>query len=211
MRSAATVVVLRDSPGGAEALLVRRSPHSRTFPGAWVFPGGAVEPGDGPDPDGLRRAGVRELREETTLTLTPDALRPWSCWIPPAEAPVQVRTWFFLAVAPAHPVTVDGGEVVDHAWLTPARALDEHARGLRGLMPPTWLSLHDLRGLRSVDDAFAGIAVEPPTYRTTVTNTATSTELSWGPPRSARLRIDRLPWELLPAATAQGREETHPS
>ncbi|MET1044825.1 MAG: NUDIX domain-containing protein [Microbacteriaceae bacterium] len=45
-RLAATAVLLRDAPGGPEALMLER-PHDRgSFAGNWVFPGGAVDPGD---------------------------------------------------------------------------------------------------------------------------------------------------------------------
>lgn len=45
-RPAATLVVLRDSPRGAEVLLTERPRHLRFMGGATVFPGGAVAPAD---------------------------------------------------------------------------------------------------------------------------------------------------------------------
>ncbi|HEX2295048.1 MAG TPA: MBL fold metallo-hydrolase [Actinomycetota bacterium] len=45
-RPAATLVVLRDAPGGLEVLLTVRPKHLRFMGGATVFPGGAVAPGD---------------------------------------------------------------------------------------------------------------------------------------------------------------------
>ena len=45
-RPAATIVVLRDGPGGIEVLLSRRAERGDHNSGAWVFPGGIVEPGD---------------------------------------------------------------------------------------------------------------------------------------------------------------------
>lgn len=45
-RPAATVMVLRDGPGGLEVLLLRRSDALSFVPGAHVFPGGAVDAAD---------------------------------------------------------------------------------------------------------------------------------------------------------------------
>src|SRR3954453_11306613 len=63
-RVAASVIVLRDSPDGPEALLVQRNPAQRFMGGAWVFPGGAVHGEESP-----ADAGLRELEEEAALHL----------------------------------------------------------------------------------------------------------------------------------------------
>nr|XP_006823775.1 PREDICTED: nucleoside diphosphate-linked moiety X motif 17-like [Saccoglossus kowalevskii] len=47
-------------------LLTRRAQHLRIFPGIWVPPGGHVELGES-----LFEAGLRELHEETGLSLNP--------------------------------------------------------------------------------------------------------------------------------------------
>lgn len=62
-RPAATVVLLREGPGGPEALLLRRNRATGFVPGAWVFPGGGVDAADGEDAlagrwDGLTREGA---------------------------------------------------------------------------------------------------------------------------------------------------------
>jgi len=54
-RDAATVVLLRPGPAGAEALLTRRPASMAFAPGVHVFPGGRVEPGDA-DPRLVRRS-----------------------------------------------------------------------------------------------------------------------------------------------------------
>jgi recombination protein RecT len=46
-RPAATVLLLRDSPGGYEVLMTRRSMTASFAPGAFVFPGGALDKSDG--------------------------------------------------------------------------------------------------------------------------------------------------------------------
>jgi 8-oxo-dGTP pyrophosphatase MutT (NUDIX family) len=46
IRPAATVVVMRDAPGGPEVFLVRRHHAIAFMAGAHVFPGGRIDDGD---------------------------------------------------------------------------------------------------------------------------------------------------------------------
>jgi 8-oxo-dGTP pyrophosphatase MutT (NUDIX family) len=46
VRPAATVLLLRDAPGGVETLMLQRTRRSGFVPGAWVFAGGRVDSGD---------------------------------------------------------------------------------------------------------------------------------------------------------------------
>jgi 8-oxo-dGTP pyrophosphatase MutT (NUDIX family) len=46
VRAAATVVMLRDAPGGLEVFLIKRHGLSDVLGGAYVFPGGKVDAGD---------------------------------------------------------------------------------------------------------------------------------------------------------------------
>lgn len=152
-----TVVLLRDrSSRGPEILLIRR-PESGSFAGGWVFPGGIVEHTDAlgdEDEDEQRiaaRAAARECEEEAGLR--PSELVALSCWVPPAEAPKRVRTWFFLAPAPDGDLLLAPREVMEARWLTSAAALDLHATGELRLFPPTWVTLHALAQTESVADA----------------------------------------------------------
>jgi 8-oxo-dGTP pyrophosphatase MutT (NUDIX family) len=143
---AATVVILRDEPGGLSVLMIER-PDRGSFAGAWVFPGGKLEEADSDGGDELaaaRRAGVRETREETGLRLNAAALAPLSCWDPPPGLALRIRTWFFLALDPGGPLTLAPDEVVTAEWARPADLLDRHARGELTLYPPTWVTLHEL-------------------------------------------------------------------
>ncbi|MFZ3158914.1 MAG: MBL fold metallo-hydrolase [Rhodoferax sp.] len=45
-RAAATVLLLRDTPGGLEVLMTRRSSKASFVPGAYVFPGGGIDAAD---------------------------------------------------------------------------------------------------------------------------------------------------------------------
>jgi len=158
---AATVVLLRDSVRGVEVLLLER-PDRGSFAGAWVFPGGKVDPGDregadATEEDVARRAGVRETAEEVGLHLDPAELVTLSTWDPPPGLPLRIRTWFFLAPAPApaQPLRPAPAEVVATQWTTPADALAAHGRGELILYPPTWVTLHGLRDLADADSALA--------------------------------------------------------
>jgi 8-oxo-dGTP pyrophosphatase MutT (NUDIX family) len=147
-RVAASVIVLRDSSGGPEVLLVQRNPSSRFMGGAWVFPGGAVDPGER-----VQETALRELQEEAALELpATEELVPFSRWITPAEVKVRFDTWFFVTRAPegCEP-EVDGGECVDLRWATPQGALDTYARGDLNLVFPTIKHLEQLAAFPSVE------------------------------------------------------------
>src|SRR5436189_2127134 len=81
-RPAATVIAARDTDDGIEVLVLRRSSGSRFLPGYVVFPGGAVDAGDaelarrwfGDSGEAIRACAIRELAEETGLTMTADGI-----------------------------------------------------------------------------------------------------------------------------------------
>ena len=149
-RTAASVIVMRDSDAGPEVLLVQRNPAARFMGGAWVFPGGAVHDGDGE----AARTGLRELEEEAGLVIG-DArdLIAWSRWITPAQVKIRFDTWFFVARAPdgAEPMC-DGEECVDVRWLRPQDALDAYGRDELLLVFPTIRHLQELSTYQSVDN-----------------------------------------------------------
>jgi 8-oxo-dGTP pyrophosphatase MutT (NUDIX family) len=145
-RQAASVIVLRGGDDRLELLLVKRTERARFMGGVWVFPGGAVDAGEGEGGAAHRRAGVRELPEEAGLTVDdPDALVGFSRWITPAAVAIRYDTHFFLALAPdGQDCVIDGEEIVDHGWFTPADALAAHARGEILLVFPTIKHLEQL-------------------------------------------------------------------
>jgi 8-oxo-dGTP pyrophosphatase MutT (NUDIX family) len=149
-RVAASVIVLRDSPGGPEVLLVQRNPNARFMGGAWVFPGGAVDADET-----VEQTALRELEEEASVHLS-DAgeLTPFSRWITPAEVKIRFDTWFFVVRAPddAQP-KADGAECVDLRWIAPQAALDAGADGQLELVFPTIKHLEQLAGFSSVEAA----------------------------------------------------------
>jgi 8-oxo-dGTP pyrophosphatase MutT (NUDIX family) len=152
-RQAATVIVLRGGSRTLEVLLVKRTEHARFMGGVWVFPGGAVDAGEGEGDAAHRVAAVRELQEEAGIVLAdPGALVKFSRWITPAEVVVRFDTHFFLAPLPdGQEATIDGDEIVDQGWFTPAGALAAHDRGEIALVFPTIKHLEQLGGFATAD------------------------------------------------------------
>lgn len=153
-RQAATVILLRGERERLEVLLVRRTPKARFMGGVWVFPGGAVDAGEG-DGDGAHRAAaIRELREEAAISLAdPNALVKFSRWITPAQVKIRFDTHFFLAPLPdGQEPQVDGEEVIDLGWFTPAAALQAHRAEEIALVFPTIKHLEQLSGFASVHE-----------------------------------------------------------
>jgi len=165
---AATVVLLRDGTDGAEALMLRRNAGLAFAGGAWVFPGGRVDPGDvdparpGDELLTARNAAVREAREEAGLDLDPAGFVVLSRWCPPPQAPRRFNTWFFVAAAHGGEVTIDGGEIHDHTWITPADAMRRRLTGEVEMIPPTWVTLLRLSAYATVDDTLAALRAEAP-------------------------------------------------
>ncbi|MGI8715353.1 MAG: NUDIX hydrolase [Solirubrobacteraceae bacterium] len=156
-RLAATVIVMRDAAAGLEVLLARRNPEARFMGGAWVFPGGAVSREDGEGEAALRAAGARELAEEAGIALAgPEELVTFSRWITPAEVQIRFDTWFYLAMMPAgQEPRIDGTEIVDARWFSPAAALQAGRDHEILLVFPTIKHLEQLSGFGSVGELLA--------------------------------------------------------
>lgn len=151
--AAATVLLLRDEGDGIEVLMLKRN-SKIAFGGMWVFPGGRVDAEELSDDEleSARQAAARETHEEAGLVITAAELVTWSHWQPPsakdmskASGPLRrFSTWFFAAAAPGGEVAIDHGEIHDHEWLRPSDAMNKHQAGDIELVPPTWLTLHQL-------------------------------------------------------------------
>ena len=150
---AATVVLLRDAPA-PEVLMLRKNSRI-AFGGMWVFPGGRIDaadraPGDD-DEAAARNAAARETQEEAGIATAPQDFVWFAHWTPPPGTPRRFATWFFAARADQHAVRIDGGEIEDHQWIAPAAALERHAAGAIDLVPPTWVTLHQIAQHVSVE------------------------------------------------------------
>lgn len=205
---AGTVIVVRSGDAGPEVLMMER-PDRGSFAGAWVFPGGKVEPGDAgaTEEQIARSAGIRETWEETGVVLDADTVVTLSRWDPPVGVPRRIRTWFFVAPAPADVVIrLSDDEAVRAAWVRPAEILTQHGRGELTLYPPTWVTLS---GFVDAPDAAAllAVAAEPALFDSIARSDDRGPYLLWAgdeeyateqdAPASGsrhRLRIDSLPW-----------------
>lgn len=160
-RPAATVILLRSAARGRaemEVLMLRRGAGARFMPGVWVFPGGVVDPADHAaastggldlEPDELahRVCGARELGEEASIALEAAALRPWSRWVTPEVIPIRFDTRFYVAPAPPRAAPRPDRSEVDAArWISPERALADHAADRFELSFPTLKHLEELAG-----------------------------------------------------------------
>ncbi len=142
-RPAATVVLLRDTPAGMEAWLLRRVPQMAFAAGMTVFPGGRVDPADGDeavpwvgeDPVEVARrfgctvpearaslvAALRETFEETGVLLTqPAPAAADSAELAELRRAVEAHDLAFGAMITARGVAVDARYVRPWSrWVTP--------------------------------------------------------------------------------------------
>ena len=176
----ATVVLLRTAENDVEVLLLKRN-SKISYGGAWVFPGGKLDPADygnqiadqspvaetaNPHCDVMlaaaKHAAYRETQEEAGIVVEKDQLVFFSHWTTPIIRPKRFSTWFFIAPAEEHEVTIDGGEIHAHSWKSPVEALRAHKAGEIELVPPTYLTLLELSRYRTVDAAIAAFAAPAP-------------------------------------------------
>ena len=109
----------------------------------------------------VHRGGRRlvEVCGKEGLGLTADDLQYASHWITPEGSPRRFDTRFFVARAPEDQKPLhDGSETVASRWLSPERALAEHARGRFEMITPTIHSLRMLAHFDRVDDVMAAAA-----------------------------------------------------
>ena len=103
-----------------------------------------------------REVSLAQFLADAGLVLRDDLLRPWANWVTPAEEPRRYDTRFFLAALPAGQQADGQTSEADHAgWQRPQDAIDEWKAGRVGLLPPTWMTLAELREAGTVAAAMA--------------------------------------------------------
>lgn len=160
IKPSATVVLLSEENGDTEVLLLHRNKSLSFFGGTWVFPGGRVEKTDLKNAattrfiDVARIAAVREVMEETGLTIQSNDLTPFSLWTTPEGMPKRFKAWFFFAKVKACEVVVDNKEITGYQWLSPQKALEAQARNKLPLSPPTYVTLNMLSASKKVNQLY---------------------------------------------------------
>ncbi|MGW4421746.1 NUDIX hydrolase [Streptosporangium sp. NPDC004631] len=103
-----------------------------------------------------RRLSFADFLDRRALVLRADLLRPWTHWITPEVEGLRFDTRFFVAALPPGQRTRDvGGEADRVAWVRPADAVERAASGRILLMPPTYRTLAELGGYRTVAEVLA--------------------------------------------------------
>lgn len=107
-----------------------------------------------PDRARLRSGEIRfvQFLESRNWLADVRPLELFSHWITPKSEPRRYNVSFFVARVPSgqHPVA-DAAETHDGIWISPARALNEHAKGRFALMYPTRKHLERLGAFGDVD------------------------------------------------------------
>jgi len=164
---AATILLVRDGDHGLEILLLKRNANAKNMADVWMFPGGKIDDEDAGSTELERaaRGGLRELCEEASVSLELDALTTFSHWLTPAGQKRRFATWFFIAaLPPGETVEVDGEEMVEAVWMSPADAVGKHRAGTLRLPPPTVVSLIDVSNSDTVLEAIQRASKRQPPY-----------------------------------------------
>jgi 8-oxo-dGTP pyrophosphatase MutT (NUDIX family) len=98
-----------------------------------------------------RSASMAEVLARNGLVLRADLLRPWAHWVTPELEPKRFDTRFFVAALPEGQAPVHyRGESDASEWVTPRAAVERHASGELGMLPPTVFTLAELSAYSSV-------------------------------------------------------------
>ena len=138
--------------------------------GLWL---GALAHGQAPDggwaPLRARLHGgesMAALASHVGGPLATSVLQPWSHWVTPVGLPKRFDTLFFVALAPpGQQPEPEATETTSLAWVRPAVALDEHARGSFPMEFATVSTVQSLRPYASAAPLLAhaaAIASLPP-------------------------------------------------
>ncbi|MFL1486080.1 MBL fold metallo-hydrolase [Marinobacter sp. LN3S78] len=103
------------------------------------------------------------LCHQYQLALPLDRMAYLAHWITPPGPPRRFDTRFFAAAMPeGQTPDHDRMETIDHVWLTPQQAMDEHRQGTRLFASPTLRTLRIIAGFDSTDALLRHARSQPP-------------------------------------------------
>ncbi len=106
---------------------------------------------------------LSEVCQRHKLTIPLDRLAYLGHWITPPGPPRRFDTRFFVAVASENQLAShDGVETIDHVWLSPAEALEDHRSGRRLLGLPTIRTLRVLSDFDTTGEVMRYAHANPP-------------------------------------------------
>ncbi|SFM49077.1 MBL fold metallo-hydrolase [Marinobacter pelagius] len=106
---------------------------------------------------------LADLCQKHALTIPLDRVAYLSHWITPPGPPRRFDTRFFVATAPeGQDASHDGVETIDHVWIDPAEALEEHRSGKRLLGLPTIRTLRVLSDFDTTEAVMRYAHANPP-------------------------------------------------
>lgn len=104
-----------------------------------------------------------DLCRQHGLTIPLDRLAYLSRWTTPPGLPRRFDARFFVATAPDNqPASHDGVETIDHIWMAPVQALEDHRSGHRLLGLPTLRTLRVLSDFDSTETLMRYAHANPP-------------------------------------------------
>ncbi len=106
---------------------------------------------------------LARLCEKHGLAIPLDRLAYLGHWITPPGPPRRFDTRFFVTPAPEGQLAGhDGVETIDHVWIRPEQALEDHRTGQRLLGLPTIRTLRVLNGFENTDALMRYAHANPP-------------------------------------------------
>ena len=106
---------------------------------------------------------LASLCKKHGLALPLDRLAYLGHWITPPGPPRRFDTRFFVTPAPEGQLAGhDGIETIDHVWIRPEQALEDHRNGQRLLGLPTIRTLRVLNGFETTDALMRYAHANPP-------------------------------------------------
>jgi 8-oxo-dGTP pyrophosphatase MutT (NUDIX family) len=110
-----------------------------------------------------RSQSLAGLVETRGLVVRSDLLRAWAHWITPEFEPRRFDTRFFVAAVPAGQLARDiSGEADQAVWLPLADAVAGYEDGRFPMLPPTIVTLRELRAYADVADVLGADATVTP-------------------------------------------------